>query len=318
VLFTASVESDSDSVLADELRSIGYTVISIDKETQFKAKCLNFWYKLKGIPAQEIVFFSRQLSSLLKAGIPVAEALSSIAEQTKNKVFIKAIEAILEDIRSGIYLSDALVKHPHIFSELFVSMVKVGETTGNLDDILDRLAQVGAEEIDIKARIKSAFTYPVILVIAAVVIVTFLLVNVIPKFVIIFENYEAALPLSTKVLLGLSVMARKLWLISVLAAGGIAIWFRKYLKTEKGRYKFDFFLLKLPFFGQLYLKIVVSRFSRTLGLLVKSGIPMLEALYVTEKTVKNSVVSHVIDNIRVAITEGQSLSEPLLGACFRR
>jgi len=158
--------------------------------------------------------------------------------------------------------------------------------------------------------VKSAMVYPAILVTAAVVIVSFLLINIIPKFVVVFETYGARLPLSTRILLGVSFLAQRLWFLVVAGVVVFILWLKSYLKTEKGRYKFDFYLLHLPVFGQFYLKVTVARFSRALGALIKSGIPILEALYVTEKVVKNSVISRVIENIRSAITEGQSLSEP--------
>jgi type IV pilus assembly protein PilC len=307
---TAKIEAENELSLASSLRSIGYSVISIEEETPLKANLAQAWQKLKKTHKSELIFFSRQLSSLLRSGIAITTALSSIAEQTKNKLLKDAINAVLKDIQAGISFSEALAKHPDIFSDLFVSMIKVGEAAGILDEVLDRLAQLGAQELEVKTRIKSAMTYPVILVTVAVIIVSFLLINIIPKFVVVFESYEARLPLATQILLGVSFVARRLWFLVIAAAGIFIFWLRRYIKTENGRYKFDFYLLRLPLFGQLYLKLIVARFSRTLGALVKSGVSILEALSVTEKTVGNAVISRVIDNIRSAITEGQSLAEP--------
>jgi type IV pilus assembly protein PilC len=307
---TAKIEAENELSLASSLRSIGYSVISIEEETPLKANLAQAWQKLKKTHKSELIFFSRQLSSLLRSGIAITTALSSIAEQTKNKLLKDAINAVLKDIQAGISFSEALAKHPDIFSELFVSMVKVGETAGILYEVLDRLAQLNMQELEVKTRIKSAMTYPVILVTVAVIIVSFLLINIIPKFVVVFESYEARLPLATQILLGVSFVVRRLWFLVIAAAGIFIFWLRRYIKTENGRYKFDFYLLRLPLFGQLYLKLIVARFSRTLGALVKSGVSILEALSVTEKTVGNAVISRVIDNIRLAITEGQSLAEP--------
>lgn len=309
-LLTATIETENELSAAMSLRSLGYSVISIQKETQLEANLTDFWQKIRKTHQYELIFFSRQLSSLLKSGIAITVALSSIAEQTKNKLLKETINAVLKDIQAGISFSEALAKHPDIFSDLFVSMIKVGETTGILEEVLERLTQLNMQELEVKARIKSAMTYPLILVTVAIIIVSFLLINIIPKFVVVFETYEAKLPLATQILLGISFLLRRLWLLVIAAVAIFIFWFRRYIKTEKGRYKFDFYLLRLPFFGQLYLKLIVARFSRTLGALVKSGVSILEALSVTEKTVGNSVISRVIDNIRSAITEGQSLTEP--------
>jgi len=309
-LLTATTEAEDELSAAMSLRSLGYSVISIQKETQLETNLTDFWQKLRKTHQYELIFFSRQLSSLLKSGIAITVALSSIAEQTKNKLLKETINAVLKDIQAGISFSEALAKHPDIFSDLFVSMIKVGETTGILEEVLERLTQLNMQELEVKARIKSAMTYPLILVTVAIIIVSFLLINIIPKFVVVFETYEAKLPLATQILLGISFLLRRLWLLVIAAVAIFIFWFRRYIKTEKGRYKFDFYLLRLPFFGQLYLKLIVARFSRTLGALVKSGVSILEALSVTEKTVGNSVISRVIDNIRSAITEGQSLTEP--------
>ena len=306
----ANIEAENELSAAMSLRSLGYSVISIEKEAQLKTNLADFWQKIRKTHKSELIFFSRQLSSLLKSGIAITVALSSIAEQTKNRIFKETINAVLRDIRAGISFSEALARHPGIFSDLFVSMIKVGESAGILDDVLDRLAQLAAQELEVKTRIKSAMIYPLILVTVAVVIVSFLLINIIPKFVVVFETYEAKLPLATQVLLGISFLARRLYFLFIAALGIFIFLFKRYIKTEKGRYKFDFYLLRLPLFGQLYLKLIVARFSRTLGALVKSGVSILEALSVTEKTVGNSVISRVIDNIRSCLSEGQSLAEP--------
>lgn len=307
---TATIEAENELSAAMSLRSIGYSVISIEREAQLKANLADFWQKIRKTYQYELVLFSRQLASLLKAGITITQALSSIAEQTKNKILKETINTVLKDILAGISFSEALTRHPGIFSDLFVSMIKVGETAGILDEVLDRLAQLAAQELEVKTRIKSAMTYPLILVTVAIIIVSFLLVNIIPKFVVVFEAYEAKLPLATQILLGISFLTRRLYVLFIAVFAIFIFLFRRYLKTKKGRYKFDFYLLRLPLFGQLYLKLIVARFSRTLGALVKSGVSILEALSVTEKTVGNSVISRVIDNIRSAITEGQSLAEP--------
>lgn len=307
---TGAVEADTELTVATNLRSLGYRVVSIERQSQVKIRFKGILQKIKKVPQQEIILFARHLSVMLKAGLPLTTALSSILEQVRSESLKEAITGVLKDIAGGGSLSGALSKHSRIFNELFVSMVKVGETAGILDQVLDRLAVLNAQELEIRTRIRSATTYPVILVTVSIIIVGFLLVVIIPKFVAIFETYEARLPLPTQILLGLSSLIRHLWYIILIAIVGLVFWLRRYVRTEKGRYNFDTFLLKTPLFGEFYLKVIVARFTRTLGILVKSGVPILEALSVTEKTVNNVVISKVVQNIGSAVTEGQSLVEP--------
>jgi type II secretory pathway component PulF len=251
----------------------------------------------------------RQLATLLKAGTPLIASLNSILEQTRNPAFKSALSAIIKDIDAGISLSDSLAKYPDIFDEFFVSMTKVGESAGILDSVLDRLSQLLTQEIDIRSRIKSAMTYPVLLVFVAIGIITFILTAVIPKFKTIFETYDAKLPVSTSILLGASAVVQKGWPFLLIAVGGAALWFRNYMQSDDGRRKFSSVILKIPLFGPFYLKILIAQFAHTLGSLVKSGVPILEALRVTERTVTNLHVRKIIADVQVAISHGESLSD---------
>jgi len=307
---TGVVDARTEDTVASNLSGLGYNVIYIQKQGEAAALSQKFLSKLQKIKYSEIVLFSRQLSVMLKAGLSLTNAINSIIEQTENKKFQDVVEKVLRNVEAGDSLSTAFAKYPAVFPEVLVNMVKTGEAGGILDEVLERFSVLGYREIEIQSRIKAAITYPVVLVIVSVSIVTFLMVSVIPKFVTIFETYSAKLPLATRVLLGISYLIKNFWfvLLAVIIFSSIAL--SKYIKTEKGRYQFDLFWIKVPIFGQLYLKIITSRMTLTLGELIKSGIPILEALSVTEKTVSNKVVSKVLQNIRVAITEGQSLTEP--------
>lgn len=306
-LLTASIEVDNEMQAASSLHAIGYSVISIEKKRQLVPQFWELWQKIRRSHQHELIFFSRQLSILLKSGITITGAISSINEQVKSKVLKQALSVVLKDIEAGLAFSSSLAKHPDIFSEVFVSMIKAGEAGGNISDVLDRLAKLNSREFEIKLRIKSAMAYPIILVIVALIIVNYLLVNIVPKFITIFNSYEIRLPLPTQVLLGVSFVASKLWfLVLILLIGGVLA-FRAYLKTEKGKYRVDNFLLHMPLFGPLYLNVVVSRMCRTLGEMVKTGVPILEVLYVTSKTIDNLVIRRVLENVRLAISEGQPL-----------
>jgi len=234
-LFVSSMDAANEREVASNLRSLGYSIITIEEESRAKSVLSEFWQRVRKAHIYELIFFSRQLALLLRAGIPLAEAMGSISEQTKSTILKKAVTEVLKDIESGLSLSEALSKHPLVFSDLFVSMVRVGETTGNLDEILERHAQLKSQELDVKMRIKSALAYPIILVCIAVVVVTFLLINIIPKFVVIFQTYEAQLPLATRMLLGVSFLVRRLWYVIIIAVIGAVVWYRRYGRTERGR-----------------------------------------------------------------------------------
>jgi len=309
-LITATVEATTELQVAQMVRSMGHSVVSVEPEGGLRFDISDVLQRIKKINRHEFVFFSRQLAALLKSGISLTDALSSIAEQTRSKMLRERLTAVVGDIQGGASFSMALSKHPDLFSELFVSMVKVGETGGILDEVLERLAALNVQELEIRTRIRSAMMYPLILVSVAVVIVSFLLINIIPKFVVVFETFDAQLPVPTRILLGISFIMQKFWMIVLAAAACAGLWFRHLIKSGKRRYKFDHFLLRLPLWGTLYLKIVVSRFTRTLGVLLKSGVPILEALLVTEKVVGNAAMGKVIEDIRYAIVEGESLANP--------
>ncbi len=309
-LLSSSIDAPDEAAVVKNLRQRGYTIISIERELQFRLKLNQFIQRIKRVSLKDLLFFMRQLSTLLKSGVPLITAINTISEQTKNKTLKITLDKITRDIEAGISLSESLSKYPQVFSEFFVSMVKVGESAGILDSVLERLNQLLVQEMEIRSRIKSAMTYPVILVLVAIGIITFILATVIPKFVVIFETYEASLPLSTTILLMVSLIVRKGWYILLIAILAILLWFKRYLKKEAGKCNFAAFLFKIPMFGQLYLKVIIAQFARTLGALVKSGVPVLEALRVTEKTVTNLMIRRIIQNVQAAISRGESLSEP--------
>jgi type IV pilus assembly protein PilC len=310
MLLTGTVEAEDESAVLNNLKQAGNAVVSIEKETQAKMQMeglLNFIQKVR---PQDILLFTRQLATLLKSGISLTTAVMSIREQTKNKIMQDVLEQINKDIQGGVSLSDSLAKHPGVFSEFFVSMIRVGETGGILEEVLDRLVQLGTQDLEISSRIKSAMSYPIILVVVAIAVVSFILISIIPKFVTIFDTYEARLPLTTRILLAVSLIFRKTWYLFLAGIAGFIFWLRNFMRKPEGKYKIDSMVMKLPLFGQLYLKVVIAQFARTLGGLVRSGVAMVEALNVTEKTVANLVVKNVIRNVRDSIVKGESLSGP--------
>ncbi len=305
----ATVTAADESAVVRDLRQSGYIILSVEEQSEVKLRFDAFSRRFQKVGRKDVLFFVRQLATLLKAGTPLIASLNSINEQARNPAFKTALSAIISDIDAGISLSDSLAKYPEIFDEFFVSMTRVGESAGILDGVLERLSQLLSQELEIRSRIKSAMTYPVLLVFVAIGIITFILTAVIPKFKTIFETYDAKLPVSTTILLGASEVIQKGWPFILIAIGGAALWFRQYLKAEASRRKFSALILKLPVFGQFYLKVLIAQFAHTLGSLVKSGVPILEALRVTEQTVTNLSVRKIIADVQVAISHGESLSD---------
>ena len=314
-LIAGVIEGKDEKAVLAELDKLGHSVISIKIQAP-EGSVKGALEQLKRINHQEVIIFNRQLATLLRTGMPLIPSLDTICEQTVNKKFRVVLESIQQAVKAGESFSVALGEHPSVFSELFVSMVEVGETGGVLDKVLDRLSSLGTQEMETSSRIKSALLYPIVLVGIAFLVVNFLIVGVLPKFVMVFKASEATLPIPTQIVLGLSWIARKLWIPISIGLVAFVFWFKHYTKAGEGRFIYHSFLLKIPIFGTLYRKIQVSRFSRTLAMLTTSGIPLLQALEVVEKTLDNAVIRRAIINIRKALTEGKPLVEPFKASGF--
>ncbi len=309
-LMNGVVEAADELMVVTNLSKLGYQVIHVEKQEVSAANFFKNFFKKKRVAQQELIIFTRQVSAMLKAGLPITSALSSVSQQIDNEFFSDIITKVRKDIERGISFSEALGKHSEVFNELFINMVQVGETAGILGEVLDRLVILNTQETEMRMRLQSAMVYPSVLVVVAISVVIFLLAFIIPKFVTIFETYDAKIPLATQILLAISYFIRTFWHITLITVAGSILWLKRYIKTKKGEYKFYTVLLKIPLVGPIYLKIIVSQFTRILGSLVKAGIPLLKALSVTGKTIKNVVISRTIQNISNAVAGGQSLSEP--------
>ncbi len=312
-LISGVLDMDNEASVVSNLDKLGYTILEIRTPSAAVSSFSNLAESFQGLKKQEVIVFSRQLSTLIRSGMPLLPALTTICEQTTNKKFKVILEDIRQSVQAGSSLSDALGKYPKVFSELFVSMVRVGETGGLMDEVLDRVAVLGTQEMEIQSKIMSAMTYPIVLVGLSFLIVNFILVGVLPKFVMVFKASEASLPLPTIIVLSASYILRKFWILILVVVVGGFIFLRRYTASGPGKLRFHRILLKVPIFGPLYTKIQVSRFTRTLSTLVASGVPILQALAVVEKTISNVLIQKAIQDIRVAIASGSPLVEP-----FRR
>lgn len=310
-LIVGKLEEKNEAALISELENMGYSVVEVKARKGFAFSLNNLIERFKPFDKKEVIVFTRQLATLLRTGTGLAPSLSAVIGQVKDSRLNEMIEDIRQSVQSGSSFSEALSKYPQAFSELFISMVEVGEAGGMLDQSLDRLADLGRQEMEMTSRIKSALVYPVVLVSVAFVIVNFLLIGVLPKFVSVFRASGAALPVPTQIVMGLSWFLRNFWHILF---GGIFLFIfilRKYiLKNQGARLAFHAILLKMPIFGELYKKVQISRFATILSTLISSGIPLLQALVVVEKTITNIVMRRAIQKVRFSLAEGHSLVKP--------
>lgn len=305
---TGVVQAVSEAEVADILhkKELVIVFVEIAKTTAAKPKIGD-----KKVKLDDLVIFSRQLATMIDAGIPLVNALGILAEQIENENLRRIIGNVRSDIEGGVSFSDAMAKHPAVFSELFVNMAKAGEASGMLNEILDRLATFMEKQAALNRKITSSLVYPAVVVSMAFIITALLLLKVVPTFKGIFESLGGTLPVPTQVLIFASDLLRKYFLYSVVVLGIAIYLFRNYIKTEKGRYRFDQLILKLPVFGPLLSKLAVAKFSRTFSTLIKSGVTVLSALEIVSKTAGNKVVEEAVVNCSKSVRNGEPISKPL-------
>ncbi len=263
------------------------------------------------VHTSDVVVFARQFSTMINAGLPLIQCLDILQAQQENKTFKKMLRQIKETVEGGSTLADALGKYPNVFDELFVNMVAAGETGGILDTILNRLSEYMEKAMKLKKRVKSAMTYPIIVLCIAVLVIGVIMVFVIPVFEKMFADFGGALPGPTQIVVNASRLVRDNILYMIGAFVLFVFAFKRYYKTEKGRALVDDYVLKLPVFGLLLRKVAVAKFTRTLGTMVSSGVPILDALDITAKTSGNKTVESAIYRVRSGISEGRTMADPL-------
>lgn len=263
------------------------------------------------ITAKDVVIFTRQFSTMIDAGLPLVQGLTILAEQTENKTFQNVLKRVTKDVEGGSSLAEALKKHPKVFDALYVNLVAAGEIGGILDTILQRLAAYIEKAEKLKTRIKGAMTYPIIVVAIAVLVIGVILIFVIPVFQEMFSSFGKALPVPTQIVVNMSDFLKGNIHYVIGAFIVFVFAFKKYRNTKKGRKQTDALALKLPVFGNLLKKTAVARFTRTLGTMISSGVPILDALDIVAKTSGNVVLEEIIYEVRSSIAEGQTIAEPL-------
>jgi type IV pilus assembly protein PilC len=265
----------------------------------------------KKVKQRSVAIFTRQLATMIDAGLPLVQSLEILSSQQDNKTFKDILRGIKEDVEGGSTFAGALRKHPATFNELYTNLVVAGEEGGILDNILNRLASYIEKAEALKKKVKSALVYPATIVAVAVIVVMILMIFVIPIFETMFKSAGSTLPLPTLIVVSLSKLVKKYILIIIPALILFFYLFKKYYQTQNGRTVIDRILLKLPVFGLLLRKIAVARFSRTLGTLVSSGVPILDGLSIVSRTAGNKTIETAILNARSSIREGETIAEPL-------
>ena len=264
---------------------------------------------------KDIVVFTRQFSTMIDAGLPLVQTLEILSTQVENKGFGKTLAQIKTDVESGSTYADALKKHPKVFSELYVNMVAAGEAGGILDTILNRLAAYIEKSMLLKKKVKGAMVYPLVVSSIAVLVIAVIMIFVVPTFSKMFTQMGGTLPLPTRMIINISNFFSGIGgLMTFGAIVAIVVSIKQFRNTEKGKKVSDTILLKLPIFGMLLNKVAVAKFTRTLGTLVSSGVPILDGLEITAKTSGNKVVEYAIMDVRKGVAGGKTLAEPITKA----
>jgi type IV pilus assembly protein PilC len=261
---------------------------------------------------KDIVVFTRQFATMIDAGLPLVQALDILSTQVENRTLANVLKQVKNDVEAGSTYADSLKKHPRVFSDLYANMVAAGEAGGILDTILGRLAAYIEKAMRLKRKVKGAMVYPLVVSTVAVGVIVVIMVFVIPTFSKMFVQFGGTLPLPTQIVIGMSRFLAGiggLIILGLLIASIVAL--VQFRRTEKGKYITDTILLKLPIFGKLLNKVAVAKFTRTLGTLVSSGVPILEGLDITAKTSGNKVIEYSVQEVKKSVTGGKTLSEPL-------
>ena len=304
------LEAQSEEAVRANLARIRITPTKIKKKP--KDLFENVAFLQPPVKEKDIILFCRQFSTMIDAGLPIIQCLDILHTQQENKTFKGMLKEIKESVESGATLADALKRYPKHFDDLFVNMISAGEAGGILDTILRRLSGYMEKAAKLKSQVKGAMTYPAVTMIIAVIVVAVILVFVIPVFQQMFSDFGGALPGPTQIVINMSEFVKSKILYIIIGTALFIFAFKKYHKTNKGRVTVDALVLKLPVFGVLLRKVAVSKFTRTMGTMLSSGVAILEALDIVAKTAGNTIIERAIYNVRSGISEGRTMADPLL------
>jgi type IV pilus assembly protein PilC len=305
-----SLEADSTTLVANKLRQMGYVPLAIDKKAggNLKKDLSIPGFGANRVKIKDLAVFNRQFATMIDSGLSLLRALNILAEQTESKALAHVVSEVRMDVEKGSSLSQAMGRHPKAFNRLYISMVRAGEIGGNLDQTLLQLADTLEKQVELRHKIKSAMTYPVAVLALVLCILTAMLLFVVPMFKTLYDGLGGTLPLPTRLLLKASSITVHFFPILLLLMGGFVFGFKRWITTEKGRDVFDAFKLKVPVFGKLVHKTAITRFSRTLASLLRSGVPILESLEITSDTVGNTVASKAVKDVQEGVKQGEPIA----------
>ena len=306
-----TMEADGEAAVANRLRSQGLIPVQISKQKKDAMK-MELHLLPQKVKLKDVALFARQFATMIGAGLSLLRTLNILAEQTEHPLLAKTIGAIRDDVERGSSLSGSMSKHPKVFSDLFVAMVRAGETGGQLDTVLNRVADNFEADYKLRQKVKAAMTYPVVVAGIAVLLVTIMLLFVVPTFAKMFTGLGGTLPLPTAILMKLSQAAK--WLVPLLIVVSIVgriAYKRGRAASANVRYRTDKLKLKVPIFGDLFQKVALSRFARTLGLLLRAGVPVLQALDIVAQTTGNEVLSRAAKDVKESVRSGETMAAPL-------
>ena len=305
------MEADGEAAVATRLRSQGFIPIQINREARVSGKT-EIRILPQRVKLKDLAVFSRQFATMINSGLSLLRTLNILAEQTENSLLAKTIGQLRDDVERGSSLSAAMSKHPKVFSTLFVAMVRAGETGGQLDTVLMRVADNFEADYRLRQKVKSAMTYPVVVAGIAILLVTVMLLFIVPTFATMFDDLGGELPLPTQILLTLS-NAAKFILPAVVVFSIVGFFAYKRIRKSNAdmRLRFDQIKLKIPIFGDLFQKVAISRFTRTLALLLRAGVPVLQALDIVSESTGNEVLARAAQDVKESVRSGETMAGPL-------
>ncbi len=312
-LVEGQLDGDSMALVVRRLREMGYMPISVTPKSSVNFKTeIKIPFFSDRVKLREVAVITRQLSTMVDSGLSVVRSLGILTAQVENPALAKVLEAVRQDLEHGSSLSAACAKHPRVFSHLFCTLVQAGEVGGNLDEVLGNLAETIENQAQLNRTIRSAMTYPAVVLSVMVIIFTAMIVFIVPVFQNLFKSLGGKLPFPTQVLIEVSQIMTSPWVLLVIAVIiGTIFGVKKWIATEKGRLRWDRWMLKPPVFGPLFHKVALARVTNTLASLISSGVPILEALDICADTAGNVTVGNVLIEAKNGVREGRPLADPL-------
>ncbi len=307
-----AIDAETEVLVLGKLQEMGFFVTNLERQGggAMSLRRLDLG-KLRKVGMRELTVFTRQFATMVNAGLSMVRTLNILEQQTESAKLKTIVGDVRKHVEEGMTLSDALGQHPDTFSALTINMVRAGEIGGVLDDVLNRLAIFYEKDLSLRQKVRAAMTYPAAIFTFALGVIFFLVFFILPQFIGFFEGLDLQLPLPTRVLIFVTHALTGYWYVFL---GGLLVSFwglRVYIGTERGRFRWDRYKLRVPVFGPLLRKVTISRFTRTLGTLITSGVPIMQALEVVSKAVENKIVAQAIDSVRSSIREGESIALPL-------